>query len=145
MKSVDTAYAAATANLSTPRLTRALQEAVEKQEPKRKGSIRPKMRYAHQGGQNPPIIVIHGNALDGITRAVQALPGKAFPRHLQPDRHPAADRTAQRQEPVRQKTPDTAFFLSAMFLNRSSTTKTLKQVTVGFGSSFTKLNVDPGT
>jgi len=67
MKSVEAAYAAATANLSTPRLTRALQEAVEKQEPKRKGTSRPKMRYAHQGGQNPPIIVIHGNALDGIT------------------------------------------------------------------------------
>lgn len=67
MKSVDSAYAAATANLSTPRLTRALQEAIEKQEPKRKGSIRPKMRYAHQGGQNPPIIVIHGNALEAVS------------------------------------------------------------------------------
>ena len=67
MKAVDKAYASATAKLTTPRLTRALQEAVEKQEPKRKGSTRPKMRYAHQGGQNPPIIVIHGNALDGIT------------------------------------------------------------------------------
>jgi GTP-binding protein len=67
MKAVDEAYAAAMAKLSTPRLTRALQEAIEKQEPKRKGTTRPKMRYAHQGGQNPPIIVIHGNALDGIT------------------------------------------------------------------------------
>jgi len=67
MNAIDKAYASATAKLSTPRLTRALQEAVEKQEPKRKGSTRPKMRYAHQGGQNPPIIVIHGNALDGIT------------------------------------------------------------------------------
>ena len=67
MKSVDSAYAAATANLSTPRLTRALQEAIEKQEPKRKGSTRPKMRYAHQGGQNPPVIVIHGNALEAVS------------------------------------------------------------------------------
>ncbi|SFV07069.1 GTP-binding protein [Pseudoduganella namucuonensis] len=67
MKSVDQAYAAAMANLTTPKLTRALQEAVEKQEPKRKGSMRPKMRYAHQGGMNPPIIVIHGNSLDAIT------------------------------------------------------------------------------
>ncbi|HEX8786193.1 MAG TPA: ribosome biogenesis GTPase Der [Telluria sp.] len=67
LNAIDKAYASATAKLSTPRLTRALQEAVEKQEPKRKGGTRPKMRYAHQGGQNPPIIVIHGNALDGIT------------------------------------------------------------------------------
>jgi len=66
MKSVDSAYAAAMSNLSTPRLTRALIEAVEHQQPRRKGSIRPKMRYAHQGGQNPPIVVIHGNALDAI-------------------------------------------------------------------------------
>ncbi len=66
MKSVNQAYAAATANLSTPKLTRALIEAVEHQQPKRKGTFRPKMRYAHQGGQNPPIIVIHGNGLDSI-------------------------------------------------------------------------------
>ncbi|MBV8666927.1 MAG: ribosome biogenesis GTPase Der [Burkholderiaceae bacterium] len=66
MKSVDSAYAAAMANLTTPKLTRALIEAVEKQQPRRKGSIRPKMRYAHQGGQNPPIVVIHGNALEAI-------------------------------------------------------------------------------
>jgi GTP-binding protein len=66
MKSVDAAYAAATANLATPKLTRALLEAVEHQQPRRKGSIRPKLRYAHQGGQNPPVIVIHGNALEAI-------------------------------------------------------------------------------
>lgn len=66
MKSVDSAYKAAMANLPTPKLTRALVEAVEHQQPRRKGATRPKMRYAHQGGQNPPIIVIHGNALEGI-------------------------------------------------------------------------------
>lgn len=66
MKSVNGAYAAATANLPTPKLTRALIEAVEHQQPRRKGSIRPKLRYAHQGGQNPPVIVVHGNALEAI-------------------------------------------------------------------------------
>jgi len=66
LKSVNAAYAAATINLSTPKLTRALLEAVEHQQPRRKASIRPKMRYAHQGGQNPPIVVIHGNALEAI-------------------------------------------------------------------------------
>ncbi|MBF8176573.1 MAG: ribosome biogenesis GTPase Der [Burkholderiaceae bacterium] len=66
MKSVDSAYAAAMTNLSTPKLTRALIEAVEHQQPRRKGSIRPKLRYAHQGGMNPPIVVIHGNALEAI-------------------------------------------------------------------------------
>lgn len=66
MKSVDAAYGAAMSNLSTPKLTRALIEAVEHQQPRRKGSIRPKLRYAHQGGMNPPVVVIHGNALDAI-------------------------------------------------------------------------------
>ena len=75
MKSIDAAYEAAMVNLSTPKLTRALIEAVEHQQPKRKGSIRPKMRYAHQGGQNPPIIVIHGNALDAI--------GDVYKRYLE--------------------------------------------------------------
>ncbi len=66
MRSVDDAYAAATRKLPTPKLTRALREAVEHQQPPRRGPIRPKMRYAHQGGQNPPIVVVHGNALDAV-------------------------------------------------------------------------------
>ncbi len=66
LKAVDAAHAAAFAKLSTPRLTRILQAAVEQQPPPRKGIFRPKMRYAHQGGQNPPRIIIHGNALDAV-------------------------------------------------------------------------------
>jgi GTP-binding protein len=66
MRSVDEAFAAATAKLSTPRLTRSMIEAVERQQPPRRGTIRPKLRYAHQGGQNPPIVVIHGNSLDKV-------------------------------------------------------------------------------
>jgi GTP-binding protein len=66
MKSINSAYLAAMSDLSTPKLTRALIEAVEHQQPRRKGSIRPKLRYAHQGGMNPPIVVIHGNALEAI-------------------------------------------------------------------------------
>ena len=66
MKSIHSAYVAAMSDLSTPKLTRALIEAVEHKQPRRKGSIRPKLRYAHQGGMNPPIVVIHGNSLDAI-------------------------------------------------------------------------------
>jgi GTPase len=66
IKSVDEAHAAAFANLSTPKLTRALIAAVEKQAPPRKGIFRPKLRYAHQGGQNPPLVIIHGNALEAV-------------------------------------------------------------------------------
>jgi GTP-binding protein len=64
--SVDAAYAAAMAKLSTPRLTRALQQAVERQQPPRSGYSRPKLRYAHQGGMNPPVVVVHGTALGSV-------------------------------------------------------------------------------
>ncbi|MDP3872991.1 MAG: ribosome biogenesis GTPase Der [Methyloversatilis sp.] len=66
---VDAAYAAAMTKLPTPRLTRALQAAVEKQSPPKHGLFRPKMRYAHQGGMNPPVIVIHGAALEHIAES----------------------------------------------------------------------------
>ena len=66
LKAVDQAYAAATSKLPTPRLTRVLQQAVEQQQPPRTGAVRPKLRYAHQGGMNPPIIVIHGTALGHV-------------------------------------------------------------------------------
>ncbi|MBS3916762.1 MAG: ribosome biogenesis GTPase Der [Sulfuritalea sp.] len=67
MSSVDAAFAASMMKMSTPKLTRLLQVALEKQAPPRHGISRPKMRYAHQGGNNPPVIVIHGNALEHVT------------------------------------------------------------------------------
>ncbi|MGA1527468.1 MAG: ribosome biogenesis GTPase Der, partial [Burkholderiaceae bacterium] len=62
MRSVLHAYEAATRKLSTPRLTRVLRDAVERQQPARRAGQRPKLRYAHQGGQNPPIVVVHGTS-----------------------------------------------------------------------------------
>ncbi len=67
MAAADRAYASAFKKLSTPKLTRALQDAIVKQQPPRAGTIRPKMRYAHQGGSNPPIVVIHGTSLNRIS------------------------------------------------------------------------------
>ena len=55
--------------MPTPVLTRLLQEAVQFQSPQRSGMFRPKLRYAHQGGMNPPVIVIHGNSLEHVTAA----------------------------------------------------------------------------
>lgn len=65
---VDAAYAAAMTKISTPKITRVLQDAIAKQAPARAaGGIRPKPKYAHQGGSNPPIIVLHGNSLDELS------------------------------------------------------------------------------
>jgi GTP-binding protein len=66
MRSVDEAYRSAMVKLPTPRLTRLLQALTAKQPPPRAGIVRPKLRYAHQGGSNPPLIVIHGNALERL-------------------------------------------------------------------------------
>jgi len=66
MRSVDASFEAAMAKLTTPRLSRALQAAVAKQQPPRVGVTRPKLRYAHQGGSNPPRIIIHGNSLHHV-------------------------------------------------------------------------------
>ena len=54
---------------------RALIEAVSRQQPPRAGKVRPKMRYAHQGGMNPPVIVIHGNSLQAV--------GDSYRRYLE--------------------------------------------------------------
>ena len=68
-KSIIQAHASANRKMSTPVLTRLLLEAVQFQQPQRSGVFRPKLRYAHQGGMNPPIIIVHGNSLDHVTEA----------------------------------------------------------------------------
>jgi GTP-binding protein len=66
LKDVEAAHAAAFLKMSTPKLTRVLEMAVEQHAPPKNGLFRPKPRYAHQGGKNPPVIVLHGNALEGL-------------------------------------------------------------------------------
>jgi len=63
---VDKAYANATRNLATPELTRLLESAVQEHQPPLVRGRRIKLRYAHQGGRNPPIIVIHGNQTEDV-------------------------------------------------------------------------------
>lgn len=107
-RSVNAAYKAATVDLSTPQLTRALIDAVAKQTPARSGIFRPKLRYAHQGGRNPPVIVIHGNALDKIQdsyrrylehvfREVFKLQGTPLRIQFNVSQNPFADRKAPEQ------------------------------------------------
>jgi GTP-binding protein len=77
------AHASATKKMSTPVLTRLLHEAVEHQAPKRAGMFRPKLRYAHQGGMNPPVIVVHGNSLEHVTDAYKRYLEGRFRAHFQ--------------------------------------------------------------
>ena len=107
LRSVDAAYSAAMSKLPTPRLTRTLQLAVERQQPPRSGVVRPKMRYAHQGGMNPPLVIVHGSALsripDAYRRYLEHFFADAFKLRGTPLRiefktgaNPYADSTARR-------------------------------------------------
>ena len=81
-KAIADAWGSATRKLATPVLTRLLQDAVQFQQPKRSGAFRPKLRYAHQGGRNPPVIVIHGNSLEHVTDAYKRFLEGRFREHF---------------------------------------------------------------
>ncbi len=68
---IDRAYASAMRDLPTPRLTRILQQAMEAHPPPLVRGRRLKLRYAHQGGVNPPRIIIHGNQADLVPPGYQ--------------------------------------------------------------------------
>jgi len=69
LPAVERAYRAATADLSTTELTRELESAVMAHSPPLIRGRRIRLRYAHQGGRNPPVIVIHGNQTDRLPEA----------------------------------------------------------------------------
>jgi GTP-binding protein len=66
---VDEAYQNAMRDLSTPELTRLLEQAVFEHQPPLVRGRRVKLRYAHQGGRNPPVVVIHGNQTESLPDA----------------------------------------------------------------------------
>ncbi len=89
-KSIEKAYQAATEKFSTNFLTRVLEEAVTQHQPPLVRSRRIKLRYAHAGGHNPPIIVIHGNQTKDIpshyTKYLEKFYRKALDLHGTPIR-----------------------------------------------------------
>ena len=64
MRRVDVCHRSAFAKLTASRLTRELEKALEQTPPPLVRGRRIKLRYAHQGGSNPPIVVVHGNQTD---------------------------------------------------------------------------------
>jgi GTP-binding protein len=81
-KSIDGAYESAMIKMPTPRLTRILMDATMQHQPPKSGPFRPKLRYAHQGGSNPPLVIIHGTSLaslsDSYKRYLESTFRKAF-------------------------------------------------------------------
>ncbi len=81
-KPINQAYASATRELSTPELTRILEKAVDNHQPPLVRGRRIKLRYAHQGGRNPPMIVIHGNQTKNVPEAYQRYLQNTFRKAL---------------------------------------------------------------
>ncbi len=81
-QSVQRAYQSATDKLSTNFLTRILEDAVREHQPPLIHGRRIKLRYAHLGGQNPPVIVIHGNQTDAVPEHYTRYLEKTFRRVL---------------------------------------------------------------
>ncbi|WP_119343051.1 ribosome biogenesis GTPase Der [Facilibium subflavum] len=73
--SIQAAYQSANKKISTPQLTQVLKLATQEHQPPISGKSRIKLKYAHMGGHNPPVIVVHGNQ-------VEKLPG-AYKRYLE--------------------------------------------------------------
>lgn len=82
-KSVNAAYQSATRKLNTNNLTRILEGAVLDHAPPMINGRRIKMRYAHAGGQNPPLIIIHGNQTGNVPTSYQRFLEKIYRRELQ--------------------------------------------------------------
>jgi GTP-binding protein len=80
--SIHDAHDAATRALSTPRLTRILEDAVSTHPPPMVNGRRVKLRYAHAGGQNPPVVVIHGTQTDALPSSYRRYLEKIFRREL---------------------------------------------------------------
>ena len=80
--SIITAYESATRTLSTSGLTRLLHDLVEAHPPPLVRGRRIKLRFAHQGGQNPPVIVIHGNQTAAVPDSYRRYLINGFQKHL---------------------------------------------------------------
>ncbi len=82
MRDVKKVYAAAMRDLATPDLTRVLEAAMQQHQPPLIRGRRIKLRYAHQGGRNPPIIVIHGNQVQHVPDAYRRYLANVFRKHF---------------------------------------------------------------
>src|SRR5690606_4115665 len=82
MRDVSKAYAASMRDLATPDLTRVLEGAMQQHQPPLIRGRRIKLRYAHQGGRNPPIIVIHGNQVQHVPEAYRRYLANVFRKNF---------------------------------------------------------------
>ncbi len=81
-KDINQAYESATQSMSTPKLTRLLQDLTSQHQPPMVNNRRIKLRYAHTGGHNPPLVIIHGNQLESLPESYKRYLTNGFIQHL---------------------------------------------------------------
>jgi GTP-binding protein len=82
-ESIHGAYESATRKLTTPRLTKLLEDIISSHPPPMVSGRRVKLRYAHMGGHNPPRIVIHGNSTENLPQSYVRYLENSFRRELE--------------------------------------------------------------
>jgi GTPase len=82
MRTVSEAYDASMREIPTPELTRVLELAIQQHQPPLVRGRRIKLRYAHQGGRNPPIIIVHGNQVQHVPDAYRRYLANLFRKHF---------------------------------------------------------------
>jgi GTP-binding protein len=103
LAAVDHAHHCATQKLSTPQLTRHLADIIAQHQPPLVHGRRIKLRYAHQGGQNPPVIVIHGNQVDAVPDTYRRYLANAFRLVLKIEGTPVRIEFKGSENPYREK------------------------------------------
>lgn len=104
-KSIDGAYASAMIKMPTPRLTRILLEATTQHQPPKSGPFRPKLRYAHQGGSNPPLVIIHGTSLSSLSASYKRYLESTFRKAFELTGTPLRVQFKQGHNPFADRTP----------------------------------------
>ena len=94
-------YKNAGVELATPRLTRVLEDALQVNPPPLVRGRQVRLRYAHQGGRYPPLIVVHGTQARALARSLQALPRERVSRSVEAEGHAGARGAANDGESVR--------------------------------------------
>lgn len=103
LKTVDTVHQSIFADFPTPLLSRLLEDAVKAHAPPSVNGRRIKLRYAHQGGRNPPTIVIHGNQTDAMPNAYRRYLSNLFRRELKLEGTPLRIELRQSDNPFKGK------------------------------------------
>jgi len=102
-KSIDRAFASACKTLGTSLLNRVLQQAVQATQPPMYHGRRIKPKFAHQGGKNPPLVVIHGNQVNQLSESYRRYLANAFRKAFRLEGTPVRIETREGANPYMEK------------------------------------------